>query len=755
MKKLLTLVLWLGLLVWTTYAIISPNIDWFATATSINPATYNLMVQSWTTQNKISAEDFIDSVSWSIQSLKSWNLVTINGSNEIDLWGVATNDVTMEWDNNSYMLEIYDFDEFNIFDMNTINITSNWNLTLSNWPNSFYISPSWQRRVTEQWQTTEFSSDTPWFTYDMTLIDVWTYSWHFEDYYVHTEDWSTIHASDVIEFIAPNNEYVIFWGSSLDWSSDFSWDYTDLSFVQKWYVDWEIATAGWAFLPLAWNTEATRITNDVWIDSEKSLSWSNYWTPWLPIMQLYWYNGWNELYMQVYSWATQGRFGIENYSPTLFYDDWIMAISQKYIMAGRWIEEDTDYSSTYTGLSLVNKDYVDWEIAGLSTNNLYTADWTLTWDRTLYWDNSYGLRMTDLTGLELNANRIQLTSTDNRMTLDSAISFEIDPSWNWLEFTTSNPSFRYDVDFIAVEDFAMSNAQSISLSTLNSASIDMSEATNRVDIEADTGIYLDSPVVRLSQQTGYSCLGTNVSWDIIDNWASFVAWTSVDTGFNNTGSDIIIPSEKTVRSTFSWLTANYIPYWNGTKLANTPFVFMSGAWTMLDTFITNGLYWTFGNFSHVAYFTWLDNGIALSTTKYNSGWALWTISSTNARWQIIRRLTGVPDNYTALAIWWVGSETNLNNNSWVVFRSDWLGNTFIGGTSFLSGNTTIGSNLSVTWTTLLSWDMVCNSTITTTQYILKPASWFTNTGIITMSGDEVSIQINSWGVIREIVSRAW
>jgi len=57
----------------------------------------------------------------------------------------------------------------------------------------------------------------------------------------------------------------------------------------------------------------------------------------------------------------------------------------------------------------------------------------------------------------------------------------------------------------------MSNAQSISLSTLNSASIDMSEATNRVDIEADTGIYLDSPVVRLSQQTGYSCLGTNVS----------------------------------------------------------------------------------------------------------------------------------------------------------------------------------------------------------------------------------------------------
>jgi hypothetical protein len=47
----------------------------------------------------------------------------------------------------------------------------------------------------------------------------------------------------------------------------------------------------------------------------------------------------------------------------------------------------------------------------------------------------------------------------------------------------------------------MTNAQSVSIGTLNSASIDMSEATNIIDMQADTGIYLDSPKVRLSQKT--------------------------------------------------------------------------------------------------------------------------------------------------------------------------------------------------------------------------------------------------------------
>jgi hypothetical protein len=45
----------------------------------------------------------------------------------------------------------------------------------------------------------------------------------------------------------------------------------------------------------------------------------------------------------------------------------------------------------------------------------------------------------------------------------------------------------------------------------------MSEATNIIDMQADTGIYLDSPKVRLSQKTWFTCLWTNASGDIIDN----------------------------------------------------------------------------------------------------------------------------------------------------------------------------------------------------------------------------------------------
>ncbi len=56
---------------------------------------------------------------------------------------------------------------------------------------------------------------------------------------------------------------------------------------------------------------------------------------------------------------------------------------------------------------------------------------------------------------------------------------------------------------------------------------------------------------------------------------SYVQRTAVDTGWNNTGSDTIIPSEKTVWGLVNGLTNNYIPYWSGDKLYNSDFRFLS------------------------------------------------------------------------------------------------------------------------------------------------------------------------------------
>jgi len=49
----------------------------------------------------------------------------------------------------------------------------------------------------------------------------------------------------------------------------------------------------------------------------------------------------------------------------------------------------------------------------------------------------------------------------------------------------------------------------------------------------------------------------------------YVPYTAVDTGFNNTGSDTIIPSEKAVWSLVSWLNNNYVPFWDGNKFINS------------------------------------------------------------------------------------------------------------------------------------------------------------------------------------------
>ena len=78
--------------------------------------------------------------------------------------------------------------------------------------------------------------------------------------------------------------------------------------------------------------------------------------------------------------------------------------------------------------------------------------------------------------------------------------------------------------------------------------------------------------IYISKLTGYTCLATDSVGMVYDNtgvFANYVPRTSVDTGWNNTGSDIIIPSEKLVWSLVSWLNNDYIPYWDGSKFINS------------------------------------------------------------------------------------------------------------------------------------------------------------------------------------------
>ncbi len=58
-------------------------------------------------------------------------------------------------------------------------------------------------------------------------------------------------------------------------------------------------------------------------------------------------------------------------------------------------------------------------------------------------------------------------------------------------------------------------------------------------------------------------------WYVDTSLTYYVPRTAVDTGFNNTGSDTIIPSEKAVWSLVSWLNNDYIPYWDGSKFINS------------------------------------------------------------------------------------------------------------------------------------------------------------------------------------------
>ena len=105
MKKILSSLLLFLALVWFTYAIIVPNIEGLSWISTINPASYKLMVQSGNTQKKITAMDLATSLGM------SW----INMSNYIEFSGNGlTNPIYGDfyfdkWTTGTAIIGMYDF----------------------------------------------------------------------------------------------------------------------------------------------------------------------------------------------------------------------------------------------------------------------------------------------------------------------------------------------------------------------------------------------------------------------------------------------------------------------------------------------------------------------------------------------------------------------------------------------------------------------------------------------------------------------
>lgn len=292
----------------------------------------------------------------------------------------------------------------------------------------------------------------------------------------------------------------------------------------------------------------------------------------------------------------------------------------------KWIEYEDDYSAGYTDRSLVDKWYVDGEIAWIET--FWEFDWvtlnpTATWDISLKiglgsevntsnsasigqyawanWTGSYAFgnsawalwegsvaigRQAEANGR--NACSVWFNSEANQ---EDSYAFGVQSVANWFgsmtlwQYATSNNTFSTAIWYSsqANADYSISAGNNTITNSVSSMAIwkynvwnydsvfevgfgaNGTSRENLFEVKNNWNIYV-------SKLTGYTCLATDSVGMVYDNtgvFANYVPRTAVDTGWNNTGSDTIIPSEKLVWSLVSWLNNDYIPYWDGSKFINS------------------------------------------------------------------------------------------------------------------------------------------------------------------------------------------
>lgn len=294
-------------------------------------------------------------------------------------------------------------------------------------------------------------------------------------------------------------------------------------------------------------------------------------------------------------------------------------------------------------------------------------------------------------------------------------------------------------------------------------------------------------VIKLDQLTWYACLATDVNGAIYDNSSSFVWWVDIDTGFNNTGSDIIIPSEKTVWGLVDWLTDTYIPYRSGDKFYNSNIRrdwinlsmwnrdFSVGAidwisiwtWTQITKsygiaiWINSKVYWEWGvaiqnwyaawtwSFSVVWWWAYWENSISFSTNSISNapysfsmiwGNVTWNADYWVAIWNNVVTNSAYWFNIWKYNVWLTNSIFELWYGTWILARKNAIN-------VFNDGNVAI-------WTdSPLTYKLNVKSDIWTTYWIYSEAlkypwyfvqtGWWVQIGVISQAATPFYSQINN------------
>ena len=315
-------------------------------------------------------------------SLHSWNLVTIDSNNNINLWWVASDDVAIDWNWMSHIFELYDFDEVNMFSNNNMNIDANyitmWNsnaLTMVNNWNTVQRVSNWQEYIMRSNQSNT--------TYNIDMQNVWDYtatsdnwwdynlSW-FADNIITTEWWTMLDIyDDAFDFMTPTWSW--FAGTS-NWII-YNWDYTSTNprrVPTQEYVSWMIQNSslhsGSAItIDSNNNINLWGTLTDDWQVNWHARDWSFEFTQldWFQLSQIG-YMDLNADYANIKGWDAQMTMST-NKTEFSFPNGWTGTV---------WYT--TDLSGYYTDRSFTDKWYVDREIA---SNSFYTSDWIITWNR--------------------------------------------------------------------------------------------------------------------------------------------------------------------------------------------------------------------------------------------------------------------------------------------------------------------------------------------------------------------------------------
>lgn len=395
-----------------------------------------------------------------------------------------------------------------------------------------------------------------------------------------------------------------------------------------WYTSvaiWYEAIASWSQAVSIWHTTSASgdastalwyFTNAVWFTS--TAMWYKTNAAWMHSTTMWYYTNawWDHSIAMWYNAGANGIRSISIWDNTKANGDNSIAMWFSSIAAGfnsttmwYWTIANGDYSTAMWQLSIAQWNFSS--AHGLSTQANRQAATTVgqynSWNRSSLFqvgigaddtNRRNGFEVTDLWNIfmnELTGYTCLATDADGMVIDVPCLTWytETDPvftanSGDYIPRTTTW-YFYQELPSSYIEDDwwqLVFNWSSVSIKSTvwNSISI-----TNEWwQLSADTWYFMfhDARDTKLwltyfnDWSLAFSWFGNDfVTWSLIHKWYAderYIPRSSVDTGFNHTGSDTIIPSEKAVWEIFSWLTLWYVPVWDSLNFVNTNIIYTWG-----------------------------------------------------------------------------------------------------------------------------------------------------------------------------------